>query len=182
MRKKSQQKSCLRKSLRGISLSELLITVFIFLSISGALYASFAVGQDSWVMNRAQISLQRELRKTVERMKQELVQAGSASIVDVPADGEWYQIVTFRVPLDVVDGSIVWDSENIVFSLDQENSRLLRTKGAESQVVGQHIIFVGFRRDVLTPDILEVSLGARNEEVKGGSLDAQLEMHIKLRN
>jgi hypothetical protein len=182
MTQKQQQRIHFKKSLKGISLSELLVTVFIFLSISGALYASFAVGQDSWMVNKAQITLNSELRKTAERVKQDLVQAGAASIVDVPADGEWYQSITFRVPLNVVDGGIVWDSEDIVFSLDENNNRLMRTREGVSQVVGQHLIFARFRRAVLTPDILEVSLGASNEELKGDSLESQLDIHIKLRN
>ncbi|MBZ0165540.1 MAG: prepilin-type N-terminal cleavage/methylation domain-containing protein, partial [Candidatus Omnitrophica bacterium] len=86
----------------GTTLVETMVTVVIFSLIMTGFFAVSTVGENSFQVNRAQIELQQELRKSMETMMNDLRQAGNSSVIDVPANGNWYTSITFRKPVGIV--------------------------------------------------------------------------------
>ena len=171
------------KNRQGLSLVEVMVTVLLFLLVAGALYLSASAGQNSWQVNSAQIGLQSELRKAMEWMKYDLIQAGPSSILDVPATGAAYTTITFQIPSTVSGGNIVWDSDRITFCLGgTDGTQLLRRKGADIKVIAQNVQTLQFTRQVAASDILEVALTGQTADIKGTPLSYQLSFQVKLRN
>src|SRR5690348_12219687 len=94
------------QSKKGITLVEMLIAVSILSLLVGSLYVILNAGQASWETNRTKIELHQETRKAMDWMINDLRQAGNSSIVDVPANGTWYNQITFKTPSGVSSGSI----------------------------------------------------------------------------
>jgi len=171
------------KDQQGLSLAEVMVTVVLFLLVAGALYLSASAGQNSWQVNTAQIQLQSELRKAMEWMKYDLIQAGPSSILDVPADGAGYSTITFQIPSTVSGGSIVWDSDRIIFALGgADGTQLLRRKGADVKVIAQNVQTLQFTRQIASSNILEIALTGQKADIKGTPLSYQLSFQVKLRN
>jgi len=168
---------------RGMTMTEVMVTTLIFSFIIAGLYAAGAVGQNNWDVNDVQIGLQQELRKAMEWMINDLRQAGNASIVDVPADGNWYTTITFKTPSGVTGGSIDWNANSIQFVLGGSSSnQLQRLEASQTKIIAQNIQTLQFRRLTTSPDILEVNMLAQNSTVKGTQVDYQLDFEIQLRN
>ena len=67
------------KTNKGFTLVELLVVTAIFLAMIGAVYASLYTGRDSLLSTKAQIQLQENLRRTVQRVTRELQETGLSS-------------------------------------------------------------------------------------------------------
>ncbi len=185
-----------RKFHSGITLPELLVTVFLFLFISGALYASFSVGQDSWDVNKAQITLQAELRKAAERIKYDLMQAGPSPLESIDFDENQNECVAFS---SIVfhkrevneDDEIQW-GEEISFILDAEEKQIQRIQGDTIQIIAQNIQLVSFAfKCTVDPQegsllierkIVEVKLVGEETKIKRDINDRQFSFQIHLRN
>ena len=168
---------------RGLSLVEVLVTMFIFLFVAGAIYTLTIVGNDIWMANKTRIELQQELRKGMDWMIYELRAAGPSSILDVPADGSWYSSITFKTPSGVSSGSISWNATSVQFILGGTNGQQLqRIFGGSTKLLASNITAVQFRRQVASSDILEVSLQAQNTAPGSAALSSDLDFEVQLRN
>ena len=172
------------KNNKGMSLSELLVSIFIFSLLSAALLAVVVVGQRSWVTNEVKIGLRQELRKAMETMIYDLRQAGNASIANVPADNTWYSTITFQIPSTVSGGIIVWDSNAIQYVLGGAGGdQLQRIQGGTTQIISKNIQSVQFRRLSTDVNTLEIDLTAQDTiDLTGESLSLDLDFNIELRN
>jgi len=170
---------------RGFTLLEVMVTVLILSFLVGALYVSMNAGQRTWEVNRAQIDLQRELRKSMEQIKKDLFETGSAAIVDVPADDVWYTSITFHIPNTALNGSILWESNTFQYILGGTGLTELHrinSMGPATDIVAHDIQSVQFRRQSATPNIMEVALVGEDITLKGNSLTYQLNFELELRN
>lgn len=174
----------------GFTLIELMVVIFIFLIISAAVYGILTIGRQSWYIGSTQVELQQEVRRGMDRMIRELRQSGQNTIVDVPADDSSYSTITFQIPEDtdgdgdVIDdgGNIEWGSQ-ITYSLGGlNNQQLLRSSGGTSTVLANNVINLQFKRSSTTPNILEISLQAEKDTVRGRTIQLTLSSQVSLRN
>lgn len=167
----------------GLTLVEIIITLFILLLLIGAILTVLTTGRISWQIGDVRIELQQELRKGMDWITEELRQGGSSTISDVPADGSWYDTITFRKPEGVIDGNIVWEDEEIQYLLGGLNGRqLLRKVGDEERVLANNILSFQVRRKPLTPDIVEIALQSEKRTIRGHLIELDLNFQLKLRN
>lgn len=190
---------------QGTTLVEALITVLLFTMLFGAAVAVLLSGSDSWQVNSVMAELQQERRKAVEWMKMDLQQGGYSTITNVPADGAWYTTITFYTSNGVSSGNISWSSNTVNFALSgSPNYQLIRTSGASSRVIATDIHTLQFRRldedddndgvldageddnsngilDV-RPSVVEVSITAQKNTLKGQTLTSSTTFEVKMRN
>lgn len=168
----------------GFTLVEALVTVMIFSIILGASYMVLLSGSDSWEVNRVRVELQQESRKAIDWMSQEMRETGSAAITNVPADGNWYTTITFSLPSGVSGGSIVWSGDTIQYVLGGTNSNQLQrvATGVATKIIASNIQTLQFRRQSTSSNIVEVSVLARKNTLKGTQIDVNLDFKIRLRN
>lgn len=165
---------------RGFTLAESMVTIMIFAIIIGALYVALRAGDENWQTNKTRMELQQELRKAMEWMKFELMQAGNASITNVPANGTSYTTITFKVPTGVSNGSITWDANSIVYQVS--SNQLQRVYNGATRILATNITTLQFERQATTSDILEVSLTAQGTTVKNKTVTRQINFEVQLRN
>lgn len=178
------------KGRHGFTLVEMMVTVAIFSFILGICYALFICGSDSWEANSTRVELQQELRKAMDWMSQDLRQAGSASIVDVPATGGIFTSITFRKSAGVSGGNHVWDASTTRYFLGGTGgTQLLRQVGSQTaSVIAQNIQSAQFSRQTSASNIVDVSLQAQKTTLRGKTLagktpiQASLTLKINLRN
>ena len=181
------EKNQLFKNHRGVTLVEVMTTVVIFSFILGICYALLISGSDSWETNSARIELQQELRKAMDWVSQDLRQAGSASITNVPADGTAYTSITFRKSAGVSGGNLVWDSSTTRYFLGGTGgTQLLRQVGSQAaSVIAQNIQSVQFSRQASTANVVSVSLQTQKTTLRRKMMAEKapsLTLKIYLRN
>lgn len=171
------------RSARGVTLVEMMMAMMIFLLLSGGVYAALQTGERSWNVNDVRIRMQQELRKAMDGMINDLREAGSSSILNVPANGTWYTSITFQVPTGVTAGSLVWNGNNITFAKGGSGAtQLLRTQGAQTSILAQNVQTLQFRRQAASPEELEISMLARRSTINGDPIDYRLDFKVQLRN
>lgn len=181
------EKDRLFKDHRGATLVEMMVTVIIFAFILTICYAILISGSDSWETNSARVELQQELRKAMDWVSQDLRQAGSVSITDVPANGATYTSITFRKSAGVSGGNLVWDANTTRYFLGGTGgTQLLRQVGSQAaSVIAQNIQSVQFSRQASTANVVSVSLQTQKTTLRRKMLTAEaprLTLKIYLRN
>ena len=168
----------------GLTFVEALVVVLLFSVLFGACFAVLLSGSESWQTNSTYIQLTQELRKAMEWMKEDLVETGTSVITDVPADGNWYNTITFRRISSVTGGAIVWMTDTSKFFLGGASGRqLISRQGASTdKIIAQDIKTLQIRRPVGSSDIVEVSLTAERTTPKGRVLTAGLDFQVRVRN
>lgn len=170
--------------LTGFTLTEMIVGVFIFLILASVMFVILATGRNAWQIGDVRIQLQQELRKGREAMLEDLRQAGISTIVGVPADGNTYNTITFRMPYSVVNGVIVW-GEQIQFLLGGLNNRQLlrrRLTVNEDRILANDITSLEIIRQSETPKILDITLKADKTTYSGTRIESDLNFQVKLRN
>ena len=170
-------------NMRGISLVESLMTILIYAFISAACFTALTYGSQSWRVNSVKVELQQELRKAMDWITEDLRQAGPSSITNVPADGTWYNTITFKICNGASGGNISWAAQNTQYSKGGTGSaQLLRTTGAQSQVIAQDIQSLQFRRTTTAGNIVNVALTVQKNTIGGRLLTLTSNFQVKLRN
>jgi prepilin-type N-terminal cleavage/methylation domain-containing protein len=174
---------------QGMTMAEVLISAIIFSVVLAACYALLIAGSDSWETNEAKIELQQELRKAVDWIAQDLRQAGSVSITNVPADGAWYTLITFRKASGVSGGSVVWDTDATKYSLGgTDSAQLQRQVGSQTpRVIAQNFQSLQFRRQSASADVVDVAMQAQKKTPRGKNLtgkaaiqeDLSFKVHVR---
>lgn len=178
------------KDRRAFTLVEALVTVIVFSVILGACYAVLMSGSDSWEANSVRVELQQELRKGMDWILNDLRQAGSASVSDVPANGTWYTSITFRKSNGVSSGVISWAADTTKYLLGgSDSTQLQRQVGSQTPaVIAQNISTLQFRRLASAPNVVEVNLQAQKKTLRGKNMTgktaitANLSFKVHLRN
>lgn len=167
----------------GFTLVETMVTMLIFSMLIGGLYATAAVGENSWQVNQVRVELQQELRKSMEWMKYDLQETGANAITNVPADGSWYPTITFKKPTGVSGSAIAWNLTTTQFVLGGANSnQLQRIDSSGTTPLAHDVQILQFRRQVATSDILEIAMIGQKTTVKGDPISYQLAFQVQLRN
>lgn len=174
--------------MRGLSLVEVLITVFIFFLIFMASFAVLSAGKGSWYTGDVEVEINQEIRKGLLTMSRELRQSRSSVINTVLPDGNYYNSIIFRVPEDVdsdgdvidASGSVEW-SADITYSLNA-NNQIIRAISGNSAVLANNISDLQFRRPAGSPDIVEIYITAQKASVLGRTLSCDIMSSIKMRN
>lgn len=180
---------------KGLTLIEILVAMFIFSIVLGALFTVLAAGRVSWNAGASQVDVQQEARKALDMMVKELRQTASAKISNVPADGTAYNTITFQTPIititrDPITGKVVgininW-SGNIQYSLGGLNGRqLLRAQGGIQRILANNILSIGFTRNAGTPTVLNITATAQKNTFSGFTTiqsSVTLNSKAKLRN
>ena len=158
----------------GLTISYLLIT---------GIYVIALAADNMWQVVKTKTELQQELRKGMGRMVSELRQAGNLSILDVPANDQWYPSITFQIPSGVTAGALAWNPNTIQFLKGGSHSdQLLRLFAGTTKILGQDLLSIQFRRKTTTANILEVMMQARKNTDKGRQINYQLSFNVELRN
>lgn len=172
------------KNLKGFTTVEVLVTVLIYSIIAGSCYMALISGNTAWQLTSVEVELQQELRKGIDAMAEDLRQAGSSSITDVPADGVWYTTITFKTCTGVSGGNISWSSNTVQYVLGTgaNANRILRNSGGQSKVIAQDIQTLQIRRQSSTPNIVELSLSAQKKTSGARLLNLNSNFSTRLRN
>ena len=174
-----KEKKFLLKSDRAFTLIEALMTVLIFSMIFGVCLMTLLSGTASWQVNSVKVELQQEIRKTVDWMSLELRQSGPSQINNA-ADGTWYNSIIFKTSAGVSGGAISWSANSITYQLS--GGQFQRVSGGGSKVVAQDITALQFRRQAITPDIVEVNMTAQKKSIRKIPLSQSYSFKIQLRN
>ena len=168
----------------GTSLIEIMMTVFIFSIVAGGIYSIILVSDASWETNDRSIEMQQEHRKAVEWMKDELRQAGTASIFNIPADGNWHNDnISFKKAEGVSGGNVNWGANAIQFLRGgTNNQQLLRIQGGNTKVLANNILVVRFKRLASNPELLEVRMEADGQTSDGQWVGFDNNFNVQLRN
>lgn len=171
------------KNQQGFTLLEMLVTILIFSLVVAGIYAILMAGEDAWHSNKTQVQLQQELRKVMDSIQYDLYQSGSGAIADVPADGAWYNTITFKVPSSLASARITWNANAINYALGgMDSNELQRVSGATTEIKAHYIESLTFRRLSSVSNIVEVALVAQKDTPKGQTLSYSLNFKVKLRN
>ncbi len=149
----------------GFTLIELMVSSAIAMAVGLAITMLLKVNQQSWEVSHAYFGSSLELRRAAA-MSRELVAAVN-STVSIPADGAWYNTISFRVPQDMNgDGVVVFSngslemSNPITYSLGGSTGNLvIRTQeGKNDRAVALGVSALQFRRQAANPEMVEIQI------------------------
>ena len=155
------------KKSAGLSLIELIIVVFLFSIMTGAIFMLLGTARSCWKSGGSQLSVQQDARRGLNTMAKELRQARLSTISGVPADGTGYSSITFQIPQSISAAGTTW-STNIQYTVGGLNSsQLLRTQDANQRVLANNISSLSLSRNAPTPDIINIALGVQKNTFPG---------------
>jgi len=145
--------------MRGLTLIELMISLLIFSVVLGAIYGTMTMGQSSYQTGDAQISVQQEARKAINKIATEIREASSVNLSNeypftIRGQKIKYGVIDDQLQKTVQGGAITVlanDVDNIQFSL-----------------------FGG--------DMVYITVTTQKNTLLGRSLSANLTSQVKLRN
>jgi len=174
-----------RNSRKGFTLSETMITILIFGLLMGGCLFILTASFEAWRANSIKAEQGEELRKARDWITNDLILSGSSVVFTVPADGTWYNSITFKKITGITSGSITWDSNNTQYLLAGTNPvQLQRISGATTKIIAQNIETLQFRRQSTTPKMIEVTMNAKQSNLvnKWSQIETSLNFQIELRN
>jgi len=174
--------SCREVNRSGFTLIEALVTVILFLFIYGACTLILLSGTDAWQIRSVNVELRQELRKAMEKIKDDLSQSGASAITGVPADDTWHTTMTFQTAVGVSSGIIQWGVPIQYVLGGTDANQIHRVQGIQDHVVAHDILSMEFRRSSASPDMTEIALQARKNTLKGRQLTESLTFQVQLRN
>lgn len=179
------------KKILGFTLVEMMVAATIVALVSGIVVAVLRTGQQSWQVEQARMTVSMELRRGLDAMSRELASSRSGQIIGVPADGNWYTSITFRVPQDingdgsVLDGSGALEWSNIIlYSLGANNgNQVQRIQSGAATVLANGSTSLRFRRQPSTPNVVEISMTVlRGANTGDFTNQGTLGTRVRLRN
>ena len=175
---------------RGVTLVELLIVSVVAAGMCLTFAAMVRMSHRSAQMQSNIMTVSHELRRGIEEICHDLA-GSSANVVNIPADGVWYNAITYQVPEDtdnngtVLDGAgaVEWSVPITVTIGGPDNNQMRRTQGAAVRVLSNGVTALQFRRQAATPQIVEVNLTVQKGANAGGFIQqAALPARVRLRN
>lgn len=172
-----------KSSNRGFSFIELSVVAALSLFLVGAAITISLAGKKSFEIGDASITLQQELRKAEDWIVDELHQGGQGTVSTVPANGVWYNQITFRIPAAVSEGRIVWANTPIQYFLGGSGGKqLVRSAQDGLTILANDISSFQVRRQTDAPFIVEFVLAAQKQTIIGDTINADLNFSVKMRN
>ena len=176
---------------RGFTILELLVATAIMAGMSGVFLATLRMNQQSWETSQSYLTVSGELRRGINEMSQELASSRLDQIGGVPADGVWYDEITFAVPEDLdgdgtvldASGDMEW-SNPITYSTVAEQA-LREQDGSDDRVMANGVQVLEFKREpgALLEEIIEIRMTVERAADTGDfSNQAVLSTRVRLRN
>ena len=177
----------IRKRSCGFTLVEMMVSTTIVALASGIMMAVLRMGQQSWQVGQARMTVSMELRRGLDAMSRELASSQSGKVTFPPVDGAPYTSITFSVPQEinnsVLDGSgnLQW-SAPISYSLGANNgNQLQRIQSNTTAVLANGVTVLQFRRQ--TANIVEISMTVlRGTNTGDFTNQGTLSTQVRLRN
>ncbi|MBI3322662.1 MAG: hypothetical protein HYZ94_03160 [Candidatus Omnitrophica bacterium] len=175
---------------RGFTLVEAMICCVMAAGMCLVLAVAVRASQRDFHIQQNAKVVSHELRRGMQEMCRELAGSSTAGM-SVPADGVWYNAITYQVPQDQDnDGTVLDAANNIEWSVPitlavggADNNRVLRTEGAATRVLSYGVTALQFRRQAATPQVVEINLGVQRGAINGGfNHQANLSSRVRLRN
>ncbi len=160
---------------RGFLLVEMVVALGIVALISGLLVLALRMNQQSWEVADAYLTTSNELRRGMQAISRELASANNASL-NIPADGNWYPGLTFRVPEDLDGNGTVLDSNGVLelssviqYSLGgSDGAQIMRSQaGVTNRVLSDGVTSLLFRRQTANPRVVEISVAVQRQSGTG---------------
>jgi type II secretory pathway pseudopilin PulG len=170
---------------------EMTISIVIFTIIVASIFTTIYTGRLYWRVGTAQLDVQQEAREGLADMAKELRQsrAGTgrvgggtpvAILKGVPADDNWYNSVTFRIPMDTngdgnvlnSSGQIVDWSEEITYCRNTSTNQIIRlwqntspcscsTPYTNCRVLANNTYNLEFKRASGAPNLIQMRVTTR---------------------
>ncbi len=167
----------------GVTLLELTVAMMVLTIIFMSVFALWELGVSSFDTAEAQTVVNQELRKAMDCLIMEVMEAGVGTITDVPADDAWYPTFTFRTVADVVSGAAVLSADTVRYSLGgADGKQFVRTSGGNVRVVANDILAFRARRSPVQPWVVEFLLWTLNDPVSALKVDSRIQFKVKMRN
>lgn len=169
---------------QGMTLVEAILSLSFFALILGVSFLLCRAGWDSWAMNSAHVIIAERTRNVHGFLSNDLSQSGFLTVENVPVDGNWYHNITFKRATTVTNGAIAW-GEAINYALGgPDGEQLLRTLGSASNPVADHVTAFDVRRQVITPNLVEVHITVKQRTGRPGNdeLVSSLDFQVLMRN
>ncbi len=175
-------------SSNGFTLMEILVATAIMAGIGGVFFSTLRMNQQSWESAQSHLAVSGELRRGMNEMSREIV-ASESTQVDIPADGAWYPSINFPVPQDLDgDGTVLngagvleW-SDPITYTLNGTQV-IRRQNNTNDRVVANGVTDLEFRREVASPDIVEMQMTVREATGTGDfPSTGTITTRVRLRN
>jgi prepilin-type N-terminal cleavage/methylation domain-containing protein len=164
---------------KGVTLPEVLVVVVLFAILSGVSFTLLLSGSSSFEYNKARAELQQEMRKSVDWLKEDFRQTGSAGIT-TPASGATGTSITFQQATGANSGTIIW-SGNVSYARGGTGgNQLLRTVGGVTRAIAQNITSITFDRT--NAKLMTVTLVASKNAIKGGTMTLNYSFKVMERN
>ena len=164
---------------RGVSLVEGIVTVALFSLIFGASVLVLLSGSNSWQVEDTRNQMQDELRKSLDAIREDVVEAGTSTMTS-PTDGGTDVKAVFRVASGVSGGSVTWSANTIQLSLGGTGSnQLQRISGGVTKVIANNIKTLQFSR---VSSLVTVSLTAEKKTPSGRTIDVTMQSDIRMRD
>ena len=105
-----------------------------------------------------------------------------STISGVPADGSWYNSITFRVPQTVTDGYLVFGPAIQYVLGGTNNKQLLRKTGGTEKVIANNIVSFQVRRQYASRRMVEIAIEAEKKSPSNQVITLDADFKIELRN
>ena len=164
---------------RGFTLIEIVVCIGIIFVIIGAIFYVFKAGREFISTVSLKLELLNEARNALRFMEKEII-TSRVSFLNIPADDNFYNSLTFKIPQDIdEDGNITW-SPDITYSLNGGN--LVRTQEDNTQIIMSGITDLKFRIRSTLPQVLEIYITASKNTSWMKTITVNLSTKIRLRN
>jgi len=161
----------MKRSIKGLTLIELMAASLIFLIVFAAIIAILTSGRDSWQIGSAQVQVQQEARRAMESIVRELRPASNVDTATF-VNGVSNDLIRFNSAAGQIEFAI-----NVVnFSPDQ----LVMTQGATNTVVANDVQSVQF--DLLGGNVVYITLTTQRRSTLGHLVSSVVTSQVVLRN
>ncbi len=164
---------------RSFTLAEIIVCIGIIFVIIGAIFYIFKAGREFISTASLRLELLSDARNALRFMEREII-ASRVSFLSIPADDNFYNSLTFKVPQSIDEnGDITW-SEDITYSLNGGN--LIRTQQDNTQIIMSDVTDLRFRIRSTLPQVLEIYITASQTTAWTRTVTVNLSTKIRLRN
>jgi prepilin-type N-terminal cleavage/methylation domain-containing protein len=165
---------------KGMTLFEIMIVIAILAVVGAGIFMTFTAGHSSWMGADARIILQQNLRWAMRSITDDLRQSSSTQI-SIPANGTIFNSLSFNISQGITaTGVINWTSSEISYALS--GNQVIRTYGAQTKVVGNHISQIEVSRQPSSPDVVLINITAQKMDNYNRTQTASLESAASMRN
>ena len=170
-----RNEKCKRQFSRGITSSEILVSVAIISLIAVVILSILITLQVAWSNGAIDVRLQHEAKQPMQAIIKELKEADPNSPIGITISPD-QRTITFAVPQTVgTDAITAWTQ--VSFSFDASTGNITRTS-SKTSTVGRQISNLIFSR---TADMITVSLTATGSTADGKILTASLTSQAAMR-